>query len=283
MKWIISLLACALPCMGQLTLENAHYPTLFKSSGSSPASGAVLWLTPDSGVFTDRLQVSNAQPGQLVNMWQDVSGNNNHVYFYSGLNASGGPFYTNNYTLNGKRILVFGNSCSLGGNFNKTGLITSNTITLNTGFTVFMVSSFLNPDCLGTTETAGCAWGYNGINLLFRRSQLGTDNWRTYHNASGVETVDGTVLGKSNYQAMAWMFSDTLNTNVLWRSNTIVNALTDNGAIPAAGTTSVGFRSDDGVSSHFQGGICELILYATNLTAVEITNTFTYLKAKYNL
>lgn len=282
MKWILALLACALPCMGQLTLQNAHYPTLFKSAGSSlpPVSGYVLWLAPEGAVFEDNNAVTNGVAYGPIRRWNDLSGYGNHAYRITELQWAGANFDPG-YTLNGLRIMQFGRNTNAGANANKTGLATSNNITLIGGFTLFWVGSFLPSTVI--QESAGAFFGYNNFELLARRSQFGADLVRTYHNAGGVELADPVTIGNSNYQVYAWTFNDTANTTALYRSNNIIASATDNGATPAAGRVSVGYRADDAVNSHINAGIPEMILYTNALSATEISNVNVYLKNKYGL
>lgn len=285
MKWLLLLLACAVPCMGQLTLQNAHYPTIFRSGGSSvpPEAGYSLWIAPHSPVWADLLATSNANSLEKVMRVDDLSGYGNHVYAVTNLTGGNteGCHFDSAYTLNGLRILQFGRICSAGGaNANKTGLRTSNNITLIGGITLFFVGSFLAP--CSVAETDGGWFGYNNFELLARRNST-IDRVATYHNSGGVVLTDPVTIGQSNYQFYAWTYSDAGNSTALYRSNNIVASAVDNGAVPAAARVCIGFREDDLVNSHLNGGLTEMILYTNALTALQISNVNVYLKNKYGL
>lgn len=283
MKWLLSLLACVMPCMAQLTLENAHYPTIFRSaSGASvpPVSGYVLWLAPEGDVYADVNGVTNGVSLGPIRRWNDLSGYSNHVYKITSTTVAGANF-DSAYTLNGKRIMQFGRNTN-DISSNKTGLATSNNITLIGGFTLFWVGSWLPSPSIGEV---GQAWfGYNNFELLARGALVNPDPiTRTYHNSGGLELVDPVSMGQSNYQFYTWTFNDSANTSALYRSNSIVASATDNGSTPAAGKASIGYRFDDTVNGHLNGGITEMILYTNALTTTQISNVNVYLKNKYGL
>lgn len=280
LRLILASLLVALSCSAQLTLKSAHYPTLFKGSSGSvlPASGAGLWLSPETAVWTNLSGTIAATSLESVRRWDDASGNGNHVYNYTLGNIEGGHFDTG-FTLNGKRVMQFGRNC--GAAFpNRTGMSTSNNVALNGGFTLFWVGSFLAP--CGVNEPAGAWFGYKNFELLARKNPVGDAlQTKTYHNLGGVELTDPVTVGTTNWQVWAWTFNDSANTTALYRSNNIVASATDNGALPATGEVSIGFRFDDSVASHLNGGVTEMILFTNALSVTEISNVNVYLLNKY--
>lgn len=284
MRTLIALLLSTLACSAQLTLQRAHYPTLFKSGASStpPVTGFQLWITPDSTAWSDFSGTTVATQNQNIIKLEDLSGLGNHLYWPSNLHGvnSEGCHFANDYTLSSRRILQFGRNCPAGVANNKTGLRTSNSIPLVGGFTVFYVGSFLSP-CT-SAESFGTWFGYNGVELLFRWNNAAYQ-LTTYHNSGATVITDPVTIGLSNYQAYAWTFSDAGNSTSMYRSNNSVATATDNGAVPASGLVSIGFRADDGINGHVNGGLLEFILYTNALTTLQISNVNVYLLNKYGL
>jgi hypothetical protein len=285
MRTLLTLLLSTFAACAQLTIQSAHYPTLLKASSAAlptlPESGATLWLAPESRVFNDQLMVTNAAEFTDIRMMEDLSGAGNHAYWWSGINAQGGPMWTNVNALNGRRTITWSEGITVA-NKAKTGLLTSNNVAMSGGFTVYALAAFWTPSH-AIVETAGCIFGYNGTEALLRRSQFGENLWRSYHNSGGLQLV-GPLLGETNWQVVVWTFNDAGNTGTLYHSNAVVHTAADGGSVPASGLIAVGFRSDDGVNSHFAGGLAELIFFPGPHTSLQVSNMWAnYFKPKFAL
>lgn len=287
MRTLIVLLLSTLACAAQLTLQRAHYPTIFKSAAAStpPVTGFSMWITPDSPAWTNEVGTVAATSGEFIRKLEDMSGNGNHLYFNTTIVPNGAfpPKFDSSYTLGGNRIIQFGQACGTASP-NKTGLISSNNITMIGGMTMFAVSSFLDAPCTGgSQEIAGSIFTFGSLEFLFRRYNAASPNriW-TFHNPGAI-LLDPVEVGNSNYQFYAFTFNDAANTTDLWRSNNVVATGADTGATPGANKVELGWAPFDAINSHVNAGLVEFILYTNALTTLQISNVNVYLKNKYSL
>jgi hypothetical protein len=282
MKWILALLACALPCMGQLTLQNAHYPTIFLSGGSAqpPVSGAVIWVTPDSLVYTNAFATGNVAVAggsgvaSLIRYWEDMSGNGNHLTNLDNFC----PRYSTN-TLNGKRLVRFGYGETAPAI--RTYLQRLPVSLGSAGNTVFVVAAKIAPAAAEGNNVDFVSYGGpQGF-----RKDVALNQLTAYNDNSGSYISYSTInFGLGVFWAGGYRFDNAGNTRaVLMATNSgIVASGADSWAGNANTNFTVGYRFNV-PNTELAGEVAEVIAYGSALTDLQCSNVVFWLRAKYSI
>jgi hypothetical protein len=248
--------------------------------GQIPSSGNVLWLRADRNVFNDNM-VTPAHLGDLIQVWQDQSGNGNHF----------------TQPTNGRRpqLVEYANIlCSQQLVHFDVGRMTylSSALKMSGPKTFFFV--FIQPAVVNTPET-----------LLSIKSPAGKFTEILCANASGYTTLSfisevtpsptGGILTSSVGDNMSFSNSGNIFTmtydggvnnvpgSYSAKNNTVAAPVTGSGLfgrLPNDSTT-IGGRAPQQNYSFLSGDVGEIIVYDRVLTAAEITQVETYLADKF--
>lgn len=261
-------------------------PTESAPVATPPVTGYAMWLAPESSIYSDTAGSTPAVSDGEVRYWQDLSGNGNHALFtLGGQNCNRGPRY-GTATLNGKRLLRFGDAASYADANQgvRTGLITAGNVPLTGGITVFWVGY---PFTVAPRENGGTWVGYNSIEFLMRDGQgvpgSAAGRFESYHNSSGAQLHYATPITDDVPRVFTFRFDDSLNEMRFFIGGTSVASQADAGATPASGRITVGYRQDDLLNSHAQAAVAELIAYSTPLSNANVSSVASYLAAKYSI
>lgn len=245
-----------------------------------PVPGYSLWYAPESKIFSGSNQTPPAVQGGEVRFWEDLSGNNNNAL----LHAPKGPQWITT-TLNGKRLLRFGDvitsSATGPGTENRSGLLSTSSVALTGGLTVFVVGSFRQPD-QGLPESYQTFIGYHNYDYIVRENNQ-TRQVSGFNGTSNLDVTDPYVMPNDNYQIFAYRFSDALNEQRLWRSGSSVASGAETSGMGVNGKIAIGHREDDGITSHLSGDIAEIVFYPTPLVDSDVDLVNAYLRAKYKV
>ncbi|MBS4064909.1 MAG: hypothetical protein KGZ74_10130, partial [Chitinophagaceae bacterium] len=248
--------------------------------GQIPPAGNVLWLKADAGVFNNNAG-TRAIPGDLVQVWEDQSGNGNH--FLQNLNSYRPQLAFLANTLCSRPLIQF----DVG---RRTYM--SSALKINGPKTLFIV--FLQPGIVGSFETLislkGISNTYTEVictdNSAYRRLSYVAD---LPSSPSGGTTFSG--LGSNvSFAATGNLFSMTYNggnisSPLSYSSN--YNAAPE--AVLSSGsfgrlindTSTIGARVPEQNTGFLSGYIAEIIVYDRVLTVAEINLVETYLMGKY--
>ncbi len=245
-----------------------------------PAAGNILWLRADRNVFNDNM-VTHAQLGDLVQVWQDQSGNGNH--FRQDINGQRPQLVQYANTLCSQPLLHF----DVG---RRTYLHSA--LKLSGPKTIFIV--FIQPAVSNTPET-----------LLSVKSNAGTYSEVLCADAPGYRSLSfiseitpspsGGILTSAvgdnmSFSATGNIFTMTYNgginsspANYSAKNDTVSVPVTSSGLFGRLpmDTTTIGGRAPQQNYSFLSGDIGEIILYNRVLTAVEIAQVNSYLAAKF--
>lgn len=245
-----------------------------------PVAGYVLWTSPDSRMYSDTAGTTlvTANNSEVKN-WEDLSGNGNHLKFTPvSANPANGPIIKT-AELNGLRGLRFGENS--GGTQVKTGLVTDNNITFSSGGgTLFIVGGFRTAP--SGPEAGQAFFSQGNVEFLLRSTPFSAGSLSAYHNGPAVQIFELTARGATQY--LQTLRLDTVgDTFTLWLNGTQLATAADTGTVPAAAKCAVGYLPSDGVNSHLNGSIYEVLFYTSALNDTDRASVETFLKNKYGL
>lgn len=215
-----------------------------------------LWLDASEGVTTDGS--TPAVDGELVQQWDDQSGEGNHAVQ---LTSGNRPTFETN-VFNGQPTLRFATNKAI---------VTSSFLdaSYNTAFTFFIVANKANDDLQvsSSNQTSTFFSGRQGF-LIYNSGNLTDTQTQT---AAGIAT---TSLGIETFRYNGSM--KTLRFNGFTRIN---EAATGN--LGLSGALTVGARSSN--DFYYSGDIAEVLIYNRALTDSEVDEVEEYLATKYGL
>lgn len=231
-------------------------------------SGLTVWLKADTGITKDG--------SNLVSAWNDQSGNNNHFAQATGANQ---PLYTAS-AQNGLPSIVFDGTNDY--------LTTSTTPTLGE-YTAFIVGS----RTVWANLTNAGAWGHNFAAAGTSGRAVGVvgaafNFWQNNEFFSCGNGYNGTpyavgplgTLGNNTYQLLS-AGNGAANSFVRLNRTSVVRAVTNAAVTSSATAMSVGTWYLAGSSDFWNGGIAEILVYNSVLSAGNITNVENYLRSKW--
>jgi len=281
MRTLIGLLLSTLACCAQLTLQHAHYPTIFKSGlAIPPVTGFTLWVSPDSLVYTNafatgNVAVAGSSYSSIIRYWEDLSGNGNHL---TNLSESA-PVYSTN-TLNGKRVVRFGYGVISVPTL-RTYLMRLPLTLGSNGNTVFLVAAKIAPASAEGDNVDFVSYaGPQGL-----RKDRSLNQLTAYNDTSGSYVSYSTINpGLGVFWAGGYRFNNAANTRaVIFATNSgIVASGTDNWVGNATTNFTLGYRFNQ-ANTELAGEIAEVIAYNSALTDLQCSNVVFWLKNKYGL
>lgn len=245
-----------------------------------PAAGNILWLRADRNVFNNNM-ITHANLGDLVQVWQDQSGNGNH--FRQDINSQRPQLVQYANTLCSQPLLHF----DVG---RRTYLYSG--LKIAGPQTIFIV--FIQPSISSTPET-----------LISLKSNAGTYSEILCADAPGYSPLSfiseitpspsGGILTSAvgdnmSFSSTGNIFTMTYNggansspANYCAKNDTVSVPVTSSGLFGRLpmDTTTIGGRAPQQNYSFLSGDIGEIILYNRVLNAVEITQVNSYLAAKF--
>lgn len=245
-----------------------------------PSSGNVLWLRADRAVFNNN-SGTHAILGDLVQVWEDQSGNGNH--FHQDVNSYRPQLVAIGNTLCSQPLIRFDVSrrTYLGSAFKLSG-----------PKTIFIV--FLQPGLSGNPETL---LSIKGVSNTY--SEILCTDHPAYKPLSYLSEVPSSLSGGTtvpslgnniSFSAAGNIFTMTYNGGPIsspscYASNYNASPV----AVSTSGlfgrlindTSTIGGRAPEQNYSFLSGYIAEIIVYNRVLTATEISQVETYLQGKY--
>jgi hypothetical protein len=222
-----------------------------------PASGNVLWLMSDDGVFTDTGRTTPATGSQQVKGWEDFSGAGNHA----SIRGSTGPTLS---TTLGPVGLSFSSSEEF---------ILENLLTLTEceGFIVYRNSQTVGLQVLLGHSIPG--------------SYIAHDAGNNAYYAYPVLAANGTPTGLASTPAVdqtfylyGWALTATTNEGYL-NDGSVTSVVANNCHYKF---DRIGFYNNTAINNP-NGHMFEVIVYDRKLTAPERAQVQAYLNAKYTL
>lgn len=266
-------------------MKNLLISLLFMLSGSKafsqiPAAGNVLWLRADIGVFNNAAG-TQAVLGDLVQVWEDQSGNANH--FYQAVNSYRPQLVAISNTLCSQPLILF--------DINRRTYLGSS-LKLSGAKTIFIV--FLQPGLAGNPETL---LSIKGLSDTYTEI-LCTDH-PAYRPISYIcelpsSTSGGTTLpavgNTISFSPAGNIFTMTYDGGAVSSTTSYsANYNTSPAAVASSGlfgrlvndTTTIGGRAPEQNYSFLSGYIAEIIVYNRVVPAAEISQVEFYLSQKY--
>lgn len=242
-----------------------------------PIPGYVLWFAPESEAASDTGGTTLVEDEDSeVQFWQDLSGFENHATFPGGNAGLQGPLLKTG-VLNGLRGLRFGETS--GAVQIRTGLVTGANVDLSGGMTVFCVGGFRQAPSF---VEPGAVFVAHGTQVYLRAHPIFTDQFESFHTASSVQLTSPVSRGFTDY-LMTLQFDEAANEFLLRVDGAAVDSQTDTGATPSSAQVGIGHRPDDGVNSHLNGQIYEILVYPTRLSNTDRAAVENFLMEKYAL
>lgn len=231
------------------------------ASGPSGISNLGLWISADSGAYTDA-GTTLATNGQTVQQWNDRSGNGNH---FSQGTAGSRPTYVTNVQ-NGKPAIRFA-----------ADFMTNSSIVGTTGRTIFAVikgtdATGNNLRFFSTNHTSGCVFG-------------NTTSYGYYAKAdTTVQAIGGTI---TNTASITIVYGPVTTEARIYLDGTDVSGLFDPFGSTTDGYLATGFtlaaESNSVTTSNKNCDIYEIIVYNRNVTTAERNTVHAYLASKWGI
>lgn len=245
--------------------------TIYNPYSTLPVSGAALWLdgADSSTLFTDAGVTPVSVAGDLVYQWSDKSGNNRHAiqttsanrptwvppasgqngFGAVGFNGTSGFLIIPSLTINGNFTFVFAIKSSA------PGLIYEHSANANTNNGSYLYSSIGNSSKIGRNS--------------LKSSKNATTNWLANGDSNFVvQRTRGTHA------------THEINKNGTWLSlSTAAGEASDIGTSTV--TDTLYFASRAGTSVFSSQALYECILFNRDLSDAEVSELYTYIKAKW--
>ncbi len=233
----------------------------------SDVSGMTLWMSADSGVYTDTGRTTPATTdGDLIAGWGDQSGVGHHF-----VQSSSGARPTLKLNIqNGKPVLRFDGTTDLMTNAAQLG-----TFIANTAYTYFIVWKATAINTNGATtdqnDTIICdTGGYFGIFLKSAPTQF-VYNWDGTSDSATTNIATGSFMVSMGRHESGNLYSSV-------NGGTETSSASGNTQV-TTGTMKLG---NDRLGSNFlDGDIAEIIVYNVAVSTTNISNVTTYLRSKY--
>lgn len=219
---------------------------------AGPVAGMQLWLDASTTTLG------------AISSWTDLSGNGNHATQSSALKK---PISTASQ-LNSLKTLLFVAASS------QTLILPSALYSIPNGAnTIFTVASTSNSVVNPERIVCGSVAGANRYNIL-----TFNPNSYSYVNSATAQGLDKSGITVTNYNLAVGTRSGTARTLTLNAGTPVTDS---NGSSDTLGELFIGSRAD--AFDYLTGGIAEILIYNTLLSAPDIATNTAYLKAKWGI